>query len=822
VFSQADTIHWKKAEVPGAVHLDLMKNGITEDPFYRMNEHDQQWIDKKDWVYKTIFSVHENLWNKPRIHLCFEGLDTYADVYLNDSLILEAENMHLGYTINCKSLLKKNNNELKIYFHSPVKKGLALYEANNLIIPVSDNDQSELGGLGNKQVSVYTRKAGYHYGWDWGPRLVTSGIYRPVYLEGLNSVYIDDLYVHTKEIHESKAIMTGQLVLKGDIRQDDLTVLISANGKTIETINLSPEMGEIADFSFIVENPELWFPNGMGEPAMYEFVCELRQNNNTLSRDTLNTGIRTIEMVAEDDSIGRSFYFIVNGEPLFMKGVNYIPQDIFLARVADDQYEFLIRSAVESGMNMIRVWGGGVYEKQLFYNLCDQHGLLVWQDFMFACAMYPGSPDFYNNVALEAEYQVKRLRKHPSIALWCGNNEGLAAWYQWGWKDKVIEEQGQDIADTLWSHYQQLFHQLLPATVERYSDLDYWSSSPSADFGATANYQAGNVHYWSVWWGQKPFETYNEAVGRFMSEYGFQSFPQWSTIEKFTEEEDLDIFSDVMQSHQKSSIGNGTIENYQQIYYQAPKDFKSYLYLSQIMQAEGLKIAFEAHRRNKPYCMGSLYWQLNDCWPVASWASIDYYGNWKGLMYQAKRSFKPFLVNPYSENDTVKIYVVSDRLDTVSGILTYRLLSFSGKEIMNHTQRVKLSNNQSILATQIPQTELLSNLNPSCHVLITELTVREEKYSNHLYFEKPKNLNLEKAVVDVALNELGDGAYRLNLKTPYLLKNVKISVRGQEQITYSDNYFDLLPDRSKIIMMQAEDAINKEDILIKSLVDTYQ
>ena len=303
-----------------------------------------------------------------------------------------------------------------------------------------------------------------------------------------------------------------------------------------------------------------------------------------------------------------------------MKGVNYIPQDVFLPRVKNADYENLISATVDANMNMIRVWGGGVYEKDLFYELCDKYGLLVWQDFMFACAMYPGNDSFLKSVEQEAIYNVKRIRTHPSLALWCGNNEVLSAWENWGWKEDIIENQSQEIADTIFNSYDQIFHKILPKVIDEYDiSTDYWSSSPSSSTGVKESLTSGDAHYWGVWWCKEPFSTYEEKIPRFMSEFGFQSFPEFSSVKKYTNPSDYDIYSDVMKSHQRSSIGNKTIEEYMQRDYNVPKSFDHFLYVSQLLQAEGISMGMEAQRRNRDICMGSLYWQLNDCWPVASW-----------------------------------------------------------------------------------------------------------------------------------------------------------------------------------------------------------
>ncbi len=625
-FRQVGNDNWMSATVPGCVHTDLMENEVIEDPFYRLNEHDVQWVDKEDWEYSTSFSVDEQLLNKETIQIIFEGLDTHADVYLNDNQILTANNMFRVWEVDCKDFLKAGDNNLRIYFHSPIKIGLEKYNNLDYTIPVSDNDLSQIGGVGDKKVSVHLRKAGYHFGWDWGPRLVTSGIWKPVYIKAYDAGTITDLFVRQADLNDDRAAMEAKFEIESLVEgQGNVEINVDEKKVTTEKVSLAKGKNEIS-VPFEITNPERWWPNGLGEPHLYSVTGNLIIDNKLVSENKTTIGLRTIEIIQEKDTAGSSFYFNVNGHPVFMKGANYIPQDVFLNRVSPDNYEHIIHSAVNANMNMLRVWGGGIYEKDIFYKLCDENGILVWQDFMFACAMFPGDEAFLENVRQEAIDNVKRLRNHPSIALWCGNNECLSAWYLWGWKEREEKQQGKEIADRIWQSYVDIFHKTLPEVVEEYdNDRMYWASSPSAGMGEPENWVDGDVHYWGVWWGKEPFKNYRTQIPRFMSEYGFQSFPELSTVNKYATKADWDIFSEVMKSHQRSSIGNGTIKTYMDRNYREPKDFPMFLYVGQLLQAEGTRVAMEGHRKNMPYCMGSLYWQTNDCWPVASWSTIDYY-----------------------------------------------------------------------------------------------------------------------------------------------------------------------------------------------------
>ncbi|MGB1730398.1 MAG: glycoside hydrolase family 2 protein, partial [Crocinitomicaceae bacterium] len=492
--------------------------------------------------------------------LRFEGLDTYASVYVNDIRVLQTNNMHRTYTVDVKEHLLEGTNTLRILLKSPINKGVELYDALDYKIPVSANDQAETGEVpGGKRVNVFTRKAAYHYGWDWGPRLVTSGIWRPVTLISWDDFRISDMVLN-QELNGDVARILAHLEIESSIENANALLQLKLDDDVIASTKVRLSKGK-QDFNIPIkiDRPELWWPNGLGKQHLYNIQVKL-QRKEVISTVNQHIGIRTIELTADSALSQPNFYFKVNGTPTFAKGVNYIPQDIFLPRVSNKDYERILQAAADANMNMIRVWGGGVYEDDRFYELCDSLGLMVWQDFMFACAMYPGDAEFLENVKQEAIDNVKRLQKHPSMALWCGNNEVLAAWKRWGWEQTAIEEQSPEIANKIWQHYDTLFHHILPEVVSEYHrGIDYWASSPSASEGLPEEYTHGDTHYWGVWWGKEPFENFNTKISSFMSEYGFQSFPIYESFEKFAEKQDRDMYSEVMKAHQRSSIGNATI-----------------------------------------------------------------------------------------------------------------------------------------------------------------------------------------------------------------------------------------------------------------------
>ena len=801
-FRQADGGDWLPATVPGTVHTDLLAAGKIADPFYRTNERDQQWIDRKDWEYRTTFDVAANLLSHDHVELCFHGLDTYADVYVNDTQVLQADNMFRTWAADIKPQLKPGPNTLRVYFHSPVNKGLELLDAFGFNPPAT-NDQSENGGLGDKKVSPFTRKAGYHYGWDWGPRFVTSGIWRPVALRGWSGVRITDLNIVQDAVSQDEAQLTAVFEIEADQAGPAVIDLDCADDKTVRgraAIDLKPGLNT-AELKLTVARPKLWWTNGLGEAFLYRLTGRLAGPSGTADSREVTTGLRTLNIVQQPDAGGKSFYVELNGVPVFMKGANYIPNDSFLTRVTHEVHDKVVGSAVSTHMNMLRVWGGGIYEEDYFYDLCDRNGILIWHDFMFACAMFPGDDAFLDNVRKEVEENVRRLRNHACLALWIGNNEIDSAWEAdvpnggWGWKQTYTQAQ----QDQLTSAYNAIFHDILPATVAKLDPQRlYRPSSPLADWdGHTVKHadlgtpqQSGDIHYWDVWWGQKPFADYRNHIGRFMSEYGFQSFPEFRTVEAYAAPGDYDIFSDVMKAHQRSSIGNGTIKNYMQRDYRVPADFRQFLYVGQVLQAEGIKVAMEAHRARMPYCMGSLFWQINDCWPVASWSSIDYFGRWKAQQYYARKAYAPVLVSPVFDGDTVTVTVVSDVLKDTHATLTLRVIDFHGKTVSESAILLTIKANSSAVVATRSLDGLLKGAAPETVLLHVSLSGGAQA-DNILYVRPVKELNLPLPVVVKKAAAAKDGI-ALALTSASLVKNLYLTVDGHDG-QFSDNYFDILP-----------------------------
>ncbi len=824
IFNQVGENDWLPASVPGTVHTDLMDNGKIEDPYYRLNEHDLQWIDKVDWEYKCTFSVGADFLKKDVVQLDFKGLDTYAEIKLNGNNILSADNMFREWNVNVKEFLNEGENELHIVLKSPINEGIKKYDAQGYVIPVSGNDLAEIGQVEDgKMVSIYTRKAGYHFGWDWGPRLVTSGIWRPIELQAWNVAKIEDLQIVQNNVSEEKATFSAVFEILGN-RKTSAILSVLNNNDVLASKNIQLQKGiQKYTVDFEIQNPQLWWTNGLGEQHLYKITGELNIKDRRVAKDT-RIGIRTLELVREKDDDGTSFYFKLNGHPVFMKGANYIPNDVFLPRVTDGNYRKVIETARISNNNMLRVWGGGIYENDIFYDLCDEAGILVWQDFMFACAMFPGDEDFLENVRQEAIDNVKRLRNHPSIGLWCGNNEILAAWKGWGWEN-AERQKSEENADKIWQAYVDIFHKVLPDVVKEYDpQRSYWGSSPSSGEGIPADLINGDEHYWGVWWGKEPFSTYATHLPRFMSEYGFQSFPEISTVRKYALPEDYDIFSEVMKSHQRSSIGNGTIEYYMLQEYKRPKDFESFLYVNHVLQAEGIKFGLEGHRRAMPFTMGSLYWQINDVWPVASWSSTDYYQKWKALQYYVKKGFSQVLVSPYEDELKLKVGIVNDRLEPINAELRLRLVDFDGKVIWEEASLVEIPANSSDDYYDVNKWEFRYKYRRELNDLVftTELVENGNVLSKNCYYFLPfKQLKIPAPNVEYTIQK-ADLGYNLSFSTDVLAKNIYLQI-GDEEGFFSDNYFDLLPGEKATVNLKtdiSEDKLN-EVLTLRTLDDAF-
>ena len=811
-FSQVGKGEWLPATVPGTVHQDLLNQDKLPNPFYGMNEEKVQWVENEDWVYRTSFQVTEEQLNRDAAVLCFEGLDTYADIYLNGSLLERTDNMFVGYTLPVKEVLRKGENRLQVYFHSPIKQALPQWETDGFEYP-ADNDHSKT------RVSIYSRKAPYSYGWDWGIRLTTSGIWRPVTLKFYDVASIEDYFVEQLEVSKDLAKINNALEVTSvaeTTKQAEVVLTYSyKNGEKVtekSEMALQPGTNKL-NWPVEIKNPHLWMPNGWGEPALYDFEITVNVDGKVIASEKKRIGLRTIKVVMEDDKDGKSFYFVVNGQPMFAKGANFIPDDALLPNVTTERYYQLMKDVKDANHNMIRVWGGGIYEDDRFYDAADEMGILVWQDFIFACTTYPSDPNFLRRVTEEAEYNIKRLRSHASLAMWCGNNEIYEGIRYWGWDRKY---ENPAIMERMKEGYNTLFHQLLPAMVKKHdAGRFYMHGSPyEANWGRPHSWKIADSHNWGTWYGQKPFESFDNEIPRFMSEYGFQAFPEMKTIATFAEPKDYALESDVMNAHQKASIGNALIKKTMVLYYDVPEDFEELVYKGLVLQGFGIRHGIEAHRRNRPYCMGSLYWQLNDSWPVVSWSSIDYYGNWKAMHYQGKRAFAPILLNAFKEGNELCIYTLSDELQTVkNATLQLKLMNFEGKVLNNkivkgevpaNTSVVYCKENYDALATDPSNTFLLMTLKDAKGKVLSE-----EIY----YFNYPKDQNLPETQIRYKVKQL-DGKCEVTLSAKQLARDIFIEIPVQGA-RFSDNFFDLLPGQTKKIVITSDQLKKSEPVDIK-------
>ena len=694
-----------QVDVPSVVQQSLYENGIIPHPYHGTVENQLLWISDHPWDYTLHFDADKELFEKENVELCFEGLDTYAEVSLNGYELFSADNQFREWKADAKPFLKEKDNLLEVHFIRYDSTQLALYEQHQPKLP---------------EKYAVSRKAPYQHGWDWAPRYKNVGIWKPVKLMGWNDAKLDYAYISTCYADSDSAWLWLRYGIDNRMDEAEFQVELSMSSHQDESFFLNhertlsfpakPLKTGTHQISLIVpmRNPQLWWPNEMGEQPLYDFEVVLKKDNRVLDSKKFKSGIRTFEMVDEPDSIGRAFYFKVNGVPMYAKGANYVPEEMIETWINADNTLRLLRQAKDAHFNMLRVWGGGIYPSDDFFNICDSLGILVWQDFMYAGTMYPYDEAFLENARIEAEEQVRRLASHPSLALWCGGNEISEGYYNWGWQKSLnwSEEDGQAIK----GGYDQLFETILPEAVTLYDGTrPYWPSSPSKGWGRPESLTEGDVHYWGVWWGELPYEVYREKVGRFNSEYGYQSYPDYSTLLKIAEGEELSKDAEVIAAHQKHARGTRQIDDFIKRYYPnvQPKDFEEYVYLSQLSQAYGMEIAIEAHRTAKPYNMGTLYWQLNDAWPVTSWSSIDYYGNPKVFHDRLKTLYAPVLLS--LDRKDYGVFVTSDLLRDIDGTLTVKVCDLEGQQLFEQKVKVEMVANENRKYTVEGLNEYLRN-----------------------------------------------------------------------------------------------------------------
>ncbi len=765
---------WLPATVPGNVHTDLLNLGQIEDPFLQTNEEKVKWVENADWEYECVFMVSKENATKGNVELCLANLDTYGKVFLNNQLIAETNNQFRTWKYDVTKLIIPGKNTLFIELNSSLNKGIENSKSLSFILP---------GGE-----ALWTRKAQYQYGWDWGPRLITCGIDQ-VSLCYWKDAKIEEIQTSYKIEKDTSAQVYFEVQIGSNQNIDAEILLHCLNEKSIGDVLFPVKLlkgNNNIKIPFKIPKVELWWTNGLGLAKLYKWNVELKKDGMNIQTQKETIGFRTIEICETTDSIGSEFSFKVNGRKVFMKGANYIPPHSFLNGLNQSKYKELVVEAAEANMNMLRVWGGGVYPADAFFEACDENGILVWQDFMFACAMYPGDEGFVNNVKKEAEDQVKRLRNHPSLAIWCGNNEVDEAWKNWGWQNqyKYSFKDSSYIANT----YKKVFIETLADVVKKEDKgRFYWPSSPSIGWGRPQSLRQGDMHYWGVWWGMLPFEVYEQKVGRFMSEYGFQGMPNLNTFKQFMNTKEFDSSS--YKLHQKHGKGYETIYAYLERDYKVPGKFDELIYTSQLVQARGMQIAIEAHRRAKPVCMGTLYWQLNDCWPVTSWSSIDYYGRKKAFHYHLKRLYANELISFKAQGDSVLVYVITDKQKSTQGKLKMQLLDFNGNLLKTIEKDIVLEANSSAIKGVWFDPNLKGFDKNKC-LLFVDFSTVDGSIQGKFYFSKPKELILPKEQLSLTLID-----NKILLYSDVLVKDLYLY--SDEEYEFSVNFFDLLPGEKK-------------------------
>ena len=801
------------AKVPGSVYDDLISAKRIEDPYWRDNEMAALELMKNDFKYRAVFDLDvDALWDLDDVILRFNGIDTLADIVLNGAKLGSTNNMHRRWEYLIKELLKPTGNELEIVFHSPTRFIAEEFEKDPAILGTED----AMSGFPK------IRKGHYMFGWDWGPRLPDAGLWRPVELLKLKKARLTSAYVHQEFNEDYSKVVLSFKVKAGTCEKDERQVLSDDSELGIRVKAISPSGDTL--FSNIdgtgmvaIDNPSLWWPNGLGDQPLYSIEIRLIDKNRDRVIDscTKRIGLRKLEISTAKDEYGSEFAQVVNGIKYFAMGADYIPEDNILPRCNPERTRKLLEDCVAANFNSIRVWGGGLYPEDYFFDICDELGLVVWQDFMFACANYRLTRAFEDNIMAELKGQIRRLAHHASLGLWCGNNEMemFVGQGTWGAKNEIK------------SDYVKMYEYLFPRLLEEEDpDRFYWPASPSS--GGAFDYpndpDRGDVHYWEVWHGNKPFTEYRQFYFRYLSEFGFQSFPSMRTIEGFTEPEDRNVFSYVMEKHQRNAAANGKIMNYMEQTFLYPNSLDLLVYASQLLQAEAIRYGVEHFRRNRGRCMGTVYWQLNDCWPVASWASIDYYGRWKALHYYAKRFFAPLMVSceeeglltqtlnvnaePFEVKKSIRLNVTNESKNSREVSVSWQLRDVKGNVIKDDTKSLVAEPFSAVWLDKVdlPEAKLYEN-----YVSFSMVENGEVVSSGTVLFCPPKHFRFQDPKLKVTVN-----GSRITVSAECYAKSVEIR-NANDDLVLSDNFFDLNGDSKTVEILRGL----PEDIVVRSVYD---
>ncbi len=787
---------WVDAGKSGSVQQSLISIGELPDPFHGTNEEKFKWIEDYQWIFESEFNLTEIEFNSEFIEIEFPGIDTYASVYLNDSLIINAENNFKPYRLQIKQFSKATNH-LKVIFTPPVLFHAQRYKEEKFHYPATND-------VGKIAIAPYTRKPQYQFGWDWAIRMNTIGFLKPVMIYTYASNRIIGKNSTTTTFNDSSAYMDFELFLTRPIKESTIW-----KSKLFGDIKVSNANNTCVKRTDLLKNPKLWWPRGQGEQFLYKdhwTLIDVSNPLNVIDEIDVTFGVRKTELIIEPDKWGTSYFIKINDRPIFCKGGDYIPQDIFPTRVKDEEIRKMVDVMVESNFNMVRVWGGGYYPDEVFYDACDEKGIMVWQDLMFACAMYPGDSTFLNNIKGEFEYQIPRIASHPSLTLFNGNNEVDVAWKNWGFQLKYGIY--GDNAKQVETDYDNLFKKLAPEIINKFTNSPYVHTSPLSNWGKDEYYDHGTMHYWGVWHGKDPIEDFGKKSGRFNAEYGFQSFPEFSTLLTFSKKNEWDLESQVMKHHQKSYVGNGMILKQATILYGKPKSFEEFVYFSQLTQSKAVSIAVSAHRTGMPKCMGTLYWQLNDCWQAPTWSSVDYFGNWKALQYSVKKDYEDVaIVSKIETLGTEDYYLISDSPDTFQCNLKYTIYNFKGDTLL--TKKLQLNLHQESIE-KVGLECTTNELKENGYVIHFEWNdsknSKKERWLSHRPKEVKKtnkcdlkyeliNLNTEKKKVTLVIENK-------NFVQDFWISSNKLGVK------FSDNFIDLLPGKHQIEIQYSDSTIS--------------
>jgi beta-mannosidase len=809
--------NWMPATVPGAVQTDLLARRLVPEPYWRDSEPKIQWVGLSDWVYRTRFNVDAATLARRHADLVFDGLDTFADVYLNGHRILSADNMFRRWRVPVKPWLHAGTNTLEVHLYSPIKRLQPWLSKQPYALP-GEFDSVFGDEPAGRQTANYVRKAAYQYGWDWGPRIVTEGIWQPVKLESWDVLRLAGFHLAQKDVDANLARLQAELRLVAD-RPGAAQLMLRWRAPDGSTQGLSQRVVLKAGANAItiplsIAKPQRWWPVGYGKPNLYDFHVEVAVDGKPIASAERETGLRSVVLHRAKDQWGTSFEFVVNGVPIFAKGANVIPMDMFPNRVTLARIRQLLESARDANMNMLRVWGGGYYLPDDFYATADRLGLMVWQDFMFGGAIPPSDAAFRDNVRIEATQQVERLRDHPSIVLWCGNNEIETGWESWddrkAFKQTITAAQRSQIEQGM----RQLFDHTLRAVVTRYApEVPYWPSTPGTGYDGPVNVtDNGDYHYWNVWSGAAlPATAYLGITPRFMTEYGLQSAPVMATIDSFATPADRTLDSRVLRAHQKfdrgkryaTSGGNRRLLQYVAREFGPPKDFTSFVYLSQAMQADGIRLAAEHLRASRPQAMGSLFWQLDDVWPGITWSGIDYHGRWKALQFAARRFYAPLLIAALRDHGITRVTLVSDRTAPTAARWRVQVMDFSGRVLSGRTTDVTLPALSAQHVAEFDDAQLLRGTRPQDAFAVFDLLVDGRRVSRNLvFFAAPKDLALPVPHIATQLTQI-TGAFDLVLKSDKLARDVWVSFGGLATEP-SDNAFDILPGRQVVLTVRSK------------------